>query len=321
MSHIHLDLDVLRSFSTGVAMGSFAQAADKLGRSTSAVSAQLKKLESQAGTALLRKAGRGLELTEAGHAMLAYAHRLLELNDEAVAAIRASDLQGVVRLGLPEDFGERVLPAVLGRFTRAHPRVQIQVSSGTSAQLLSQYEDGLLDLSVAWDLSTGTDIPSGTRVLTTLPLRWIGPASGQGVDMREQPWWSLVGDTAPSAALTDKDDQQPWRALPLVMLAEPCPLRGVVTQALNRHGLPWRNAFSSASLAASWSAVASGLGLAVRTSFGLPPHVRLIGSDEAPGLPVLPNMRLLLKTQSQQPQVLQLSQLLEQALNEAAQMD
>ena len=69
-STLNLDLDVLRSFATGVALGSFAQAANKLGRSTSAVSAQLKKLEMQTGTELLRKAGRGLELTEAGQTML-----------------------------------------------------------------------------------------------------------------------------------------------------------------------------------------------------------------------------------------------------------
>ena len=94
MSRVTYDLDVLRSFSTGIALGSYARAADKLGRSTSAVSAQLKKLESQAGTALLRKAGRGLELTEAGETMLAYAHRLLELNDEAAAAVNGTSLQG-----------------------------------------------------------------------------------------------------------------------------------------------------------------------------------------------------------------------------------
>ena len=79
VSRVLYDLDVLRSFSTGVALGSFARAADKLGRSTSAISAQLKKLEAQCGTPLLRKAGRGLELTEAGETLLAYAHRLLEL--------------------------------------------------------------------------------------------------------------------------------------------------------------------------------------------------------------------------------------------------
>src|SRR4051794_17226653 len=99
MTQVMFDLDVLRSFSIGVALGSFARAADKLGRSTSAVSAQLKKLESQAGTPLLRKAGRGLELTDAGETMLAYARRLLEINDEAAAAMRGADLQGWVRLG------------------------------------------------------------------------------------------------------------------------------------------------------------------------------------------------------------------------------
>ncbi|WP_412179670.1 LysR family transcriptional regulator, partial [Variovorax paradoxus] len=81
MSQVMFDLDVLRSFSTGVALGSYARAADRLGRSTSAVSAQLKKLESQAGTVLFRKAGRGLELTDAGETLLAYAHRLLALNE------------------------------------------------------------------------------------------------------------------------------------------------------------------------------------------------------------------------------------------------
>src|SRR3954471_20455051 len=115
MSQVMFDLDVLRSFSTGIALGSYARAADKLGRSTSAVSAQLRKLESQAGTPLLRKAGRGLELTEAGETMLAYAHRLLELNDEAVAAVNGTSLEGEVRIGLQEDLGESVLPAALAR--------------------------------------------------------------------------------------------------------------------------------------------------------------------------------------------------------------
>ena len=76
------DLDVLRTFSTGMELGNFAKAAERLGRSTSAVSAQLKKLEEQAGTPIFRKAGRGLALTDAGETMLGYARRLLELNDE-----------------------------------------------------------------------------------------------------------------------------------------------------------------------------------------------------------------------------------------------
>ena len=100
MRKIIFDLDVLRSFVTGMELGSFAKAADRLGRSTSAISAQLKKLEEQAGTPIFRKAGRGLALTEAGETMLAYARRLLDLNDEAATAIHGAELEGWVRLGL-----------------------------------------------------------------------------------------------------------------------------------------------------------------------------------------------------------------------------
>jgi DNA-binding transcriptional LysR family regulator len=119
LKKINLDLDVVRTFATGIELGSFAKAADRLGRSTSAVSAQLKKLEEQTGAELFRKAGRGLALTEAGETMLAYARRLLELNDEAVIAVHGVELEGWVRLGLQEDFGETLLPDVLGRFARA----------------------------------------------------------------------------------------------------------------------------------------------------------------------------------------------------------
>ncbi|RUX14360.1 LysR family transcriptional regulator, partial [Mesorhizobium sp. M2A.F.Ca.ET.042.01.1.1] len=100
MRRVTFDLDVLRTFVTGMELGSFAKAAERLGRSTSAVSAQLKKLEEQADTPIFRKAGRGLALTEAGETMLGYARRLIELNDEAAAAIRDVELEGWVRLGL-----------------------------------------------------------------------------------------------------------------------------------------------------------------------------------------------------------------------------
>src|SRR5256885_15655778 len=123
MTRVLYDLDVLRTFCTGVELGSFARAADRLGRSTSAVSAQLKKLESQCGTPLLRKSGRGLVLTEAGETLRGYALRLLELNDRAVAAVRGSELRGLVRLGLQGDLGESVLPHVLGQFRSEERRV------------------------------------------------------------------------------------------------------------------------------------------------------------------------------------------------------
>ncbi len=120
-----LDLDALRSFVEGIQSASFAVAADRLCRSTSAVSAQLKKLEQQCGVALTVKQGRTLALTPEGEILLSYARRMLALNDEALRAIKGEQLQGEVRLGMQEDFGESVMPQVLGDFNRQHPELRL----------------------------------------------------------------------------------------------------------------------------------------------------------------------------------------------------
>src|SRR4051812_20795258 len=99
----NLDLDVLRTFVTGHDLGSYAKAADRLGRSQSAVSLQMRKLEETTGQTLLRKNGRRLALTHEGEIMLGYARRLLELNDEAVAALKKPSLEGDVRVGVLPD--------------------------------------------------------------------------------------------------------------------------------------------------------------------------------------------------------------------------
>jgi DNA-binding transcriptional LysR family regulator len=75
MPQTNFDIASLRTFVIGMDLGSFAKAAGRVGRSTSAVSAQIKKLEEQAGAPLFRKSGRKLALTEAGDNMLAFARR------------------------------------------------------------------------------------------------------------------------------------------------------------------------------------------------------------------------------------------------------
>jgi DNA-binding transcriptional LysR family regulator len=265
MQRITFDLDVMRSFVTGVELGSFAKAADRLARSTSAVSAQLKKLEEQAGTALLRKAGRGMVLTEAGETMLGYARRLLELNDEAAHAVRGVQLEGRVRLGLQEDFGESVLPDVLGRFKRAHPKLRVEVHIARNAVLLDGINGGRLDLALAWE--TGLRAAHAQHV-QTLPMCWI-------VSRDEQPV------------------REAGEPLPLVVLEAPCLLRSAAIDALDRAGVPWRIAFTSASLAGTWAAVKAGLGISVRTPFGLPADVRALDARAAK-LPALPELGLAL---------------------------
>jgi DNA-binding transcriptional LysR family regulator len=255
MRRISFDLDVLRSFVTGVELGSFAKAAGRLDRSTSAVSAQLKKLEEQAGTPLLRKAGRGTTLTDAGEVMLGYARRLLELNDEAATALRGRELEGGIRLGLQEDFGETLLPEVLGRFVRAHPKVGIEVRIARNAELLERLGAGRLDLALAWEAGVSS---AYAEHIGTVPMCWIGAAQDR---LR---WARADGDP-----------------LPLVMLESPCLLRSVAIDALDRAGVSWRIAFTSASLAGVWAAVAAGLGVTLRTPLGLPDGVRLLAAAPA----------------------------------------
>lgn len=296
------DPDVLRTFATGMALGSYAKAADRLGRSTSAVSAQLKKLEAQADTPLFRKAGRGLALTDAGETLLAYAHRLLDLNEEAAAALRGADLQGWVRLGLQEDFGETLLPGVLGRFARAHPKVRIEACVARSAELRERLALRQLDLALVWDAGERAPLPHGEELLN-VPLHWLGAAAPGG----ELPAWAL--------ALQDGT----WRgeALPLVLLDAPCPLRDIATGALEQAGIPWRHAFTSASLAALWAAASAGLGLTLRTAVGLPGTLRAL-APAAHGLPRLPRITLSLYRATAEPEapVAQLAALLRQAVQQ-----
>lgn len=292
MSRVTFDLDVLRSFVTGMELGSFAKAADRLGRSTSAISAQLKKLEEQAGTPIFRKAGRGLALTSAGETLLAYARRLIELNDEATAAVRGVEIEGWARLGLQEDFGETLLPAVLGRFARAHPRVRIEARIARNAELIERVTSGRLDLALAWN--DGAVLPYSDRI-ADIPMRWIGQAEGGGI-------WRL-------------DSGEP---LPLAALEAPCLLRSAAIKALDRAGIPWRIAFETPSLAGQWAATAAGLGIALRTEIGLPASVRPLAPGEA-GLPPMPALGLTLHRAeaSPEPAVARLAEIILQEVRES----
>lgn len=262
MSRISLDLDVLRSFVAGVEMGSFALAAQRLSRSTSAISAQLKKLEEQAGQPLMRKAGRGLVLTPAGEIMLAYARRLLALNDEAVQAVQGSGLEkGWIRFGMQEDFGESLLPSILGQFSRAHPQFCLDVKVARNQQLIDGLAKGELDLVLAWD--GGQQWPY-QEVMGTLPLCWIDSKS------------------SPVECSSDS-------TIPLVAFEAPCLMRASACTALEQAGFAWRQAFCSSSLSGIWAAVAAGLGVTVRTPVGLPDTLQL-----RQDLPALPDIRLML---------------------------
>ena len=263
MANINLDLDVLRTLVTAQDLGGFNRAADRIGRTQSAVSQQIRRIEGQLGQALYRKNGRGVALTEAGDVMLAYARKMLELNDDAVAAVRGVAVEGTVRFGLPSDLAETWLSTTLGRFKRAHPTVLIEAVVDRNAVLLEHLDKGHLDLVLAF----GGQDRSDAHRLADLPMKWIGPASRQ----------------------VSHESCEP---LPLVMYGPPCFFRQAGIDALDKAGIPWRTAFTSPSLHGLWAAVEAELGITVRTALGLPPSVMVL--DDRSGLPPVPTIALCL---------------------------
>ena len=288
---VNLNMDVLRTFVTGLELGSFSKAAQRLGRSQSAISTQLRRLEEQAGKALFKKSGRGLALTTAGESLLSYAKRILELNDEAIDGLQDSEVEGWVRLGIPQDFAEGWLTGVLGRFARAHPKVRVEVRAEQNVLVIERLVEGELDLAIAW----GADDKVHAERLLDLPMVWIGRSDWTGV--------KRLGS----------------EPLPLVAFEPPCVFRSAGIAALDAVGISWRLAFTSPSLAGLWAATEAGLGVTLRTGIGLPRSLTVLKLASS-GLPALPKVQLTLcrKKRGAAAAVNRLSEILRETITERA---
>ncbi len=249
-----LDLDLLRTLSVVQETGTLARASRRVGRTLSAVSLQLKRLESQCGRPLFRKSGRRLELNSEGERVLAAGRRMLTLNDQLLEALREDVAGATIRLGLPQDVAERWLPTALARFTRAHPHVQLEVRVERNVALKDLVSSGAVDLAVTFDPEPGRPDPEEAQ----LAVRWLAA--------RKFRW----GAGTP---------------LPLVLFEPPCTFRRLALEALDRAGLPWRVVFSSPSLSGLWAAVSAGLGVTVRTELATPPRVLALRDRRLPALP------------------------------------
>jgi DNA-binding transcriptional LysR family regulator len=249
-----LDLDLLRSFVAIAETRSFSRAAERLLRSQSTISLQLKRLEDLVGQRLMDRTPRSVTLTAEGEVLLDYAHRMLALNDEVVARVNEPQMAGVVRLGTPEDFATAHLPDVLARFAQAYPQVSLEVTCDLTLNLLDRFRAGAFDL--------------------VLVKREPGAGSA-GVRVWREPLVWVAGDRAPA-----------WDGgtLPLAVSPEPCVYRKRATEALERAGRRWRIAYACASLAGTQAAVRAGLGVTVLPKDMVPPALRLIDDGSLPDL-------------------------------------
>jgi DNA-binding transcriptional LysR family regulator len=250
-----LDLALLRTLLAAVESGSFASAARRVGRSESAVSLQLKRLEEQIGEPVFVRAGKQMTLTGAGARLVEYARRLLDLNDEALSAVSDNSIGGTVTLGVPHDVAETWLPAVMAGFRRSHPTATLKVVEGRSAVLLSRLADHQIDLAVVFSATR----PADALWSSNLPMVWIGR---NDFNLRKN------------------------EPLQLAAFDPPCFFRAAAIASLESADIDWSIGYASNTLPDLWSAVNLGLGVAVRTPAAVPPGLTVLDSQR--GLPDLP---------------------------------
>jgi DNA-binding transcriptional LysR family regulator len=257
-----LDIDLLRSFVAVADAGSFTRAAPLIGRTQSAVSLQIKRLEDQLGKPVFARGARRVALTVEGERLLGHARHMLRLNDAVMADLTEPDVGGLVRLGVPEDFATAHLPDVLAAFTRAHPRVELEVTCDLTLNLQAGFNRGDFDL-VLVKREPGVAI-DGTRVWRE-PLVWVARDT----------------ETLP--------DDEP---LPLIVSPQPCVYRKRAIAALDKARRPWRCAYTSTSLTGTQAAVRAGLGIAVLPREMCPATLTPLGRDS--GLPALDDTEIAL---------------------------
>ena len=143
-----LDIELLRSFVSVVDAGGFTRAGERVHRTQSTVSQQIKRLEDSVGKPLLLRDGKRATPTEEGERLLSYARRILALEQEARDVVARPVIDGVVRIGIPEDFAAYRLPEVLSDFARSRPTLRLDVRSGLSVNLQAALARSELDIVV-----------------------------------------------------------------------------------------------------------------------------------------------------------------------------
>ncbi|WP_137932054.1 LysR substrate-binding domain-containing protein [Mesorhizobium comanense] len=257
-----LDPDLLRTFLAFVDSGSLAQAASSVGRSPSAVTAQMQRLQEIVGEPLLAPVGRGRGLTPAGEDLVGHARRILTVHREAWLALKGARAAGHVAVGTTQDFADSGLPELLRAFAVSHARVRIELRVGRSAELAQALQGGGLDLAIVMRQAAAPDEVSVWRE----PMVWLCSQKG----------------------LASRDDE-----LPLALLDPYCGFRAAALAALDVAGRRYRIAAGSASLAGLRTAVNAGIALTLRT-----PRFAHSGIVEAPrelGLPPVPTAEFAIR--------------------------
>ncbi|HEK1688297.1 TPA: LysR family transcriptional regulator [Pseudomonas putida] len=263
-----LDAEVLRTFVAIAEQGGFTRAGEVVNRTQSAVSMQMKRLEEDVlQRQLFERDGRQVRLTAEGQVLLGYARRILKLHGEVFNTLRMPHMVGVVRIGTPDDYAMRFLPAILTSFASSYPLIQVEVHCEPSKQLMQRQD---LDLTI----------------ITREPGAEVGQLLRQ-----ERLVWAAAKGFCPH-------EQRP---MPLAMFNTNCFCRSWACNALEHQGIDYRIAYTSPSLAAIFAIVGAGLAVTAQLQSLIGDSLCILGEDQ--GLPQLPmaNVMLLRNAQSHSP--------------------
>lgn len=231
-----IGLDLLRTYVAICRQGSLSRVASQTGRTQSALSMQMRRLEGLLERHLFQRTGRGVVPTAEGEVFLSYATRILALSDEAVARLRHTEIKGGIRIGLAEEISAAVLPSMIGRLHRAYPEIQLDVVVDDSSSLARLWREDELDIVIGTTVAVTTD----ALIAWNVELQWV-------------------------SALDYVPDQE--RPLDLVTFASPCLWRRRMLDALIAARREHKITFTTQSVTALQAAIENGLGIAL-----LPPE-------------------------------------------------
>ena len=269
------DLDLLRTFVAIAEERSFKRAAARVGRTQSAVSLQMQRLEGLLGqTVIARGKGGSVELSDEGAYLLGRARELLELNDDIMRSMRAAPVHGTVRLGFPAELSEHFLSRILDRFSHAAPAVEVEVEVAASCIMAMKLKNSELDLVV---LREGLEPRQWPAVeVWRSPLKWITSEKHQ----------QHLRDPMPLA-------NSPAHCMWSPLENKDCQWYQMAVRALEQAGRHYRIVSTSSTVQALLAAAQAGLAVThTLADDRLREGLRPVRDDE--GLPRLPECRYLM---------------------------
>lgn len=235
MAQINLPTELLRTFVTVIEVDSYTHAASLLGRTQPAISLQMKRLEELVGQPLTLRQGRSVVLTERGESLIEHARQILRLNDIAVSQFGRDTGAAALRVGLPVDYGVRMLQSCVTQIVREHPNQKLEIRCDLSRNLIEGLRKDELDIAVGL-------YPGGDQQF--LFRSWL-----------EKPIWVC----AAGHSFDDRDE------LPLIAHPYGCAYRDRMTEALKHAKRRWRIAFSSPGISSVQQAILDGIGVSALT--------------------------------------------------------